>query len=301
MISDADVAFYRANGFLVASGIVDDGLLAELRAVTDTIVAGAYGLPDHTDVYDLEPNHRPERPRVRRIKRPDLVHPLYARTARYPPLVSALIRLLGPNVRHQGGILNMKSAGYGAPLEWHQDWPFYPHTNDDLLVAGIFLDDIDDENGPVTFVSGTHRGPVYDHHHEGRFVGAIQPDAIAPLVPKAVKATGPAGSVSFHHCRVVHGSALNRTSRPRRILFYEMQAADAWPIMGIANHYSADPEHAYDVYNSRLVAGEPTNRPRMENIPVQLPLPKPLLRGSIYQAQSTLTKTFFERYEETTP
>jgi phytanoyl-CoA hydroxylase len=43
----------------------------------------------------------------------------------------------------------MKSAGYGAPVEWHQDWAFYPHTNDDLAAVGIMLDDCDLENGPI--------------------------------------------------------------------------------------------------------------------------------------------------------
>jgi hypothetical protein len=29
----------------------------------------------------------------------------------------------------------MKSAGFGAAVEWHQDWAFYPHTNDDLAAS----------------------------------------------------------------------------------------------------------------------------------------------------------------------
>lgn len=28
-----------------------------------------------------------------------------------------------------------------------QDWAFYPHTNGSVLAAGIFLDDVDEENG----------------------------------------------------------------------------------------------------------------------------------------------------------
>ena len=26
--------------------------------------------------------------------------------------------------------------------EWHQDWAFYPHTNDDLLAVGVAIDDM---------------------------------------------------------------------------------------------------------------------------------------------------------------
>ena len=37
----------------------------------------------------------------------------------------------------------MKAPEYGSPVEWHQDWAFYPHTNDDLLAVGVMLDDCD--------------------------------------------------------------------------------------------------------------------------------------------------------------
>src|ERR1041385_1962866 len=118
--------------------------------------------------------------------------------------------LIGPNLRLQGSKLNMKAAQYGSPVEWHQDWAFYPHTNDDILAIGVMLDDMDLENGPLMVVPGSHRGPTYDHHGEdGRFCGMIDPTTIPELIAKAVPLTGKAGSMSFHHVRAVHGSALN--------------------------------------------------------------------------------------------
>ena len=47
--------------------------------------------------------------------------------------------------QHEGG-------GYGAAVEWHQDWAFYPHTNDDLLAIGIYLDDCGPDNGPLMVI-----------------------------------------------------------------------------------------------------------------------------------------------------
>ena len=44
--------------------------------------------------------------------------------------------------------------------------------------------------------------------------------------------TGPAGSMSFHHVRTLHGSAQNTSSRDRHLLLYEYAAADAWPLIG---------------------------------------------------------------------
>jgi phytanoyl-CoA hydroxylase len=79
-------------------------------------------------------------------------------------------------VRFDTGKLNMKSAGFGAPVEWHQDWAFYPHTDGDLAAVGIMPDDCGIENGPMMVIPGSHQGPVYDHHGpDGRFCGAIDP------------------------------------------------------------------------------------------------------------------------------
>ena len=77
---------------------------------------------------------------------------------RHPALIDILTTLIGPGVRFQTSKLNMKSAGYGAAVEWHQDWAFYPHTNDDLLAVGVMLDDVEDINGPMQVIPGSHRG-----------------------------------------------------------------------------------------------------------------------------------------------
>ncbi len=83
--------------------------------------------------------------------------------SRNPKRVELLTDLWG-SLRYDSGKLNMKSAGYGAPIEWHQDWAFYPHTNEDLAAVGIMIDDVDMENGPMMVVPGSHKGPIHDHH-----------------------------------------------------------------------------------------------------------------------------------------
>jgi hypothetical protein len=75
---------------------------------------------------------------VRRLKAPHAIHPVYMRASRNPKVVELLTDLWG-SLRYDSGKLNMKSAGYGAPIEWHQDWAFYPHTNEDLAAVGIMI------------------------------------------------------------------------------------------------------------------------------------------------------------------
>src|SRR5690242_20321602 len=214
----------------------------QMKTVIADLIAKAKGVTKHTEVYDLEPSHTPERPRVRRIKKPNLVHPLFWNFAKSPKMIDVLTRLLGPNVRLHGSKLNMKDPQYGSPVEWHQDWAFYPHTNDDLLAVGVMLDDVEMENGPMLVLPGTHKGPVHDHHDaDGYFCGAMDPDACRGLdFAKAVPVTGRAGSMSFHHVRLVHGSAQNVSDKPRTLLLYEFAAADAWPLAGVPDLASFD-------------------------------------------------------------
>src|SRR5437016_6095867 len=257
MISDKDVATYRETGWLVVERVFDAAELASARQRIAEVVAASGSVTEHTDVYDLEPNHRPDAPRVRRIKTPHKHFPLFWDLARSPKLVSILQKLLGPEVRLHGSKINMKAPHYGSPVEWHQDWAFYPHTNDDLLAVGVMLDDTTVENGAMLVLPGTHRGPVYDHHSEGSFCGAMDPSAVDLDFSKAVPTTGPAGSMSFHHVRLVHGSAQNTSDRPRTLLLYEYAAADAWPLLGVSN--LAD-------FDGRLIAGPPTLEPRLERV-----------------------------------
>jgi ectoine hydroxylase-related dioxygenase (phytanoyl-CoA dioxygenase family) len=287
MIGDADVEAYRRDGVIVVPSVLGSNTLAELRAVLADIVAGAAAVTAHTDVYDLEPGHTPEAPRVRRIKAPHMVHRLFDEIVRSPAVLDICTKLIGPGLRLHGSKLNMKSAQYGSPVEWHQDWAFYPHTNDDILAIGVLLDDTDLSNGPMLVSPGTHRGPVWNHHAEdGRFIGLIDPDLIRPEIDRAVPCMGPAGSMSFHHVRALHGSAQNTSDRPRNLLLYEVAASDAWPLLGVKD---------FAEYDRRLLAGPSTVTPRLVDVPVRIPLPPPLRQGSIYETQSASQKTFFGR------
>jgi ectoine hydroxylase-related dioxygenase (phytanoyl-CoA dioxygenase family) len=288
MISDELLQAYRSEGVIVVPDVLETNTLARVRTVLVELVAGAAGVTEHTDVYDLEPGHTREDPRVRRIKAPHKVHPIFDEIVRSEPVISILTKLIGPGLRLHGSKLNLKSAQYGSPVEWHQDWAFYPHTNDDILAVGVLLDDCDLENGPMLVTPGSHTGPtMWDHHDEdGCFAGLIDPDLIQDEIKRAVPCTGKAGSMSFHHVRALHGSATNTSNRPRNLLLYEVAASDAWPLMGVKD---------FAEFDSRLLVGESVVAPRMTNVPVRIPLPPAKRQGSIYETQSASKKSYFTR------
>jgi phytanoyl-CoA hydroxylase len=146
------------------------------------------------------------------------------------------------------------------------------------------LDDTTTENGAMLVVPGTHKGPTFNHHDaDGYFCGAMDPDTCGVDFSKAIPCEGPAGSASFHHVRLVHGSAQNTSTKPRGLLLYEVTAGDAFPLMGVSN---------YSDFKSRLLFGDESVVPRFKEAPVRMPLPPAKNQGSIYENQ-TAGKRFF--------
>ena len=286
------IAFYEEHGYLVLENRLPTDVLAMLRSEIARFEDEARRLTASDDRLDLEDTHTPDRPRLRRIKLPHRISdPI--RALMTSDLILAPARdLIGPDLRLHTTKLNMKSAGYGAAVEWHQDYAFYPHTNDDILAIGVIIDDMGPENGPLMVFPGSHKGPVYDHHVDGVFAGAFLPEAVGLDVKDAVQLTGPAGSISIHHGRIVHGSALNTSDRARRILFYEMMAADAFPIMGSMTKWDGIAD-----YDTRMLCGETTLNPRLKDIPVRIPQPQPDVPISIYEIQKGLKSRAFETIE----
>lgn len=277
MLSSDQIHFYRENGYLAVEGVVPAPLIAEARQAVNDLVERSRAVTDHTSLYDLEPGHSPAQPRVRRLKEPCAVHPVFDRINRLPALLDIVQGLIGPGIRYQGSKLNMKAAEYGSPVAWHQDLAFYPHSNDDLLAVGIALDDCTLENGCMLMVPGSHHWPILDHHQSGVFVGAVDVDQAGVDTSGAVPVTVAAGGISLHHCRMLHGSATNTSSQPRRLFLLQLAATDAWPCLGVSDMAQFD---------SWVLRGEPVTSFRVKEMDIRVPLPKHERQGSVYEIQT---------------
>jgi phytanoyl-CoA hydroxylase len=285
MLTQAQIEEYNDVGAIVVPNVLTPAEVRTLSDVTDGFVQRARGLTAHTDIYDLEDSHTAENPRVRRIKAANLRDPAYAALTRHPKIIAVLQSLWGPHIRFDAAKLNMKCAGFGAPVEWHQDWAFYPHTNDDLAAVGVMFDDMAMENGPLMIIPGSHKGPTFDHHADGIFCGAMDPANRDVDYTNAIALTGNAGSITVHHVRAVHGSAPNVSDRDRRLLLFQFRAADAWPILGFPGGIKA--------FDDLMVAGQP-QQPRLAPAPIRLPLPPAALQGSLYENQKGMKTRFFD-------
>ena len=292
VLTDDQIASYDEQGYLVLERHLPDAWIDTIRAEIARFEDEARGMTASNDRLDLEDSHTPEAPRLRRIKLPHKISDPIRELMFSDHILAPARDLIGPDIRLHTTKLNMKSAGYGAAVEWHQDYAFYPHTNDDILAIGVIIDDMAPENGPLMVYPGSQKGPVFDHHANGVFAGGFVPEDVGLNIADAVELTGPAGSISIHHGRIVHGSALNTSDRPRRILFFEMMAADAFPIMGSMTKWDG-----IEDYNTRLLCGEPTLNPRLKDIPVRIPQPQPDVPISIYEIQKGLKKRAFGTIE----
>ena len=282
MLRQAEINAYHKNGYLVVNNVLNDAEVQELRKVTDYFVDQSRAFSEHTDVFDLEPGHTAAEPRLRRLKSPVQQHEIYDQIMRHAGILDIVEDLLSPGVRTNGDKLNMKSPQFGSPVEWHQDWAFYPHTNDDLLAVGVCMDDCLVENGCMLVIPGSHKGPILDHNQDGHFCGAVTEEV--KNADEAVPMEVYAGGISLHHVRTLHASALNTSPYPRRLLLFQMRALDAWPLMGFGD---------WEDFNSNILRGEPTNKARVTDVPVRMPLPPSLKTGSIYEQQTVLEKPIF--------
>src|SRR5437868_1302415 len=221
MLSPQQIEFYREQGYIGVDGVFSAAEIEELRSITDGFVEQSRAVTKNDAVFDLEPTHTPEQPRLRRLKDPIKQHDVYRRALHHPKVLAIVSQLIGPNLLTNGNKLNMKLANVGSAVEWHQDWAFYPQTNDDLLAVGVAMDEATLENGCLLVIPGSHRGPVLDHHQDGVFAGAIDAERDAAQVERPVPVLVKAGGMSVHHVRALHGSVPNRSEKPRRPLLYQ--------------------------------------------------------------------------------
>ncbi len=285
-ISQDQINFYNEKGYLIVEDVLSQDEIKELGKITDNFVEKSKKITKHNEDFDLEPGHSKENPKLRRIKKPEKQHSIYKKTLMHPKILDVVEDLIGPNIRTLGGKLNMKAPGGGAQVEWHTDWAFYPHTNDDILEVGIPLDDMEIENGCLMAIPGSHKWEAISHHEDGVFVGAVSEKdfKMEDAVPFVLKA----GSISLHHVRALHGSAPNMSNRPRRLLLQGYLAADAFPLQS-----NLSTSEDWNEWNSNMLRGESTNRPRLENVPVVFPQPKPEGAGSIFEIQENLKKSHY--------
>ena len=257
------------DGCLVVEDAVSPAMLDALRADFGAWVEESrahtqdYGeTMDGRPRFDLQPGHTSDQPGLRRVQSPEEVSEVYADAMRSSKMADYCAELLGPNIRFHHGKVNSKLPGTATKVKFHQDFPFEPMTNDDMITCLLFIDDVTLENGPLEVVPGTHKGPLYSHWHNGVFTGAVSDDVFEEHKENIEKCTGKAGSVCLMHASLLHGSAPNLSDGPRTLYITTFYAEDAIEL---------SPNHLPSTLTHELVRGEVTGRVRCTPYEMQLP------------------------------
>ena len=288
MLDPKQIEEYHEHGYLLVENALDAGQLEQLQSITRELIEQSRTVTVSDAVFDLDQGHSSDHPRLTRIKTPHEVDPAFRAILHSERITECLQALLGPHVRLQNSKLNTKAGQGGAAVEWHQDWGFYPHTNDDMLALGFMLSDITEEDGPLLVVPGSHRGPVLPHSNDTCFCGAVDPGHPDAHLDKAVALTGKAGSMSIHHVRLLHGSAPNLSASARLLLLYECCAADAWPINGSQSAYTGlDQTQIWNKLQQNMICGQQPLHARLADVPVLMPLPAAPDASSIFKVQQS--------------
>lgn len=236
-------AYFR-DGYLLLERIVPMEIIERLRATTAEMVQESRQVTRSDAKWDLENGHSALRPRLRRLSAPCDHHPAYwDYVSGFLADISA--DLLGPDVKFHHSKLNFKSAEGGTEVKWHQDIQFWPHTNYSLLTIGTYIHDCGVENGALGVIPGSHDGPLFDQYNDkGQWTGCLQEADLGRIASdKAVYLSGPAGSLTIHHCRTVHGSAVNDSPADRPLLLATLASSDAMAYTG--NPIKSRYEHAH--------------------------------------------------------
>ena len=228
-LSEGDLNFYEENGYLTFEQLFTESELhpyieelTRLRNDEETKNA------DHTIT-------EPGSGEVRSIFAVDKHNELLRRICHHPRLVGIARQLLGSEVYIHQSRINFKPGFKGKEFYWHSDFETW-HVEDGMphmraVSCSLSLTPNTPHNGPLMVIPGSHKSFLscvgqtpedhYKHSLKKQEYGVPDRAGLAQMVEEGgiVAPTGPAGSVTFFECNLMHGSNSNITPQPRSNIF----------------------------------------------------------------------------------
>jgi ectoine hydroxylase-related dioxygenase (phytanoyl-CoA dioxygenase family) len=126
----------------------------------------------------------------------------------------AEVRLVG-----DAAFAKPRSGSFGNRTIWHQDAPNFPFDRRGFLTFWIAVDDIEVEEGPLTFLPGSHRigllGAI-DGSGEETPLETLLTDDDRRYLSDPVTFAQKAGDATVHDGSLLHSAVSNTARRPRR-------------------------------------------------------------------------------------
>jgi ectoine hydroxylase len=243
-LSSEQIDAYHHEGFLMLpTDFLPPATVAGLLAAVPDILA-------------VEGDHRileRDGTTVRSVYGPHRSHSTVAGFSRLPGLLGAATQVLGDGVYVHQSKVNVKAAFDGDRWEWHQDYVNWLDKDGiqspNLVNVAVFLDEVTEFNGPLTFIPGSHRDGLLagtdsttmprGYEDSADWVATltatekfqVDRDVLTRLARQNGMAApkGPAGSVLFFHSNVLHTSMPNLSPFSRRMLILVYNAVSNPP------------------------------------------------------------------------
>jgi hypothetical protein len=155
--------------------------------------------------------------------------------ATHPSIVALVEAVIGRKVelQHSKMINKYATQGVASKVKWHQDYPFFPHTNYDICALGFHFDDEFEGAGAIDFLEGSHKGGLIPHcdAQTGEFKYEIVDPSFDPSNYVRTAAVCSAGDITIHHGNTIHASS-PISNHKRRVLYIQYRAIDAIQIAG---------------------------------------------------------------------
>jgi ectoine hydroxylase-related dioxygenase (phytanoyl-CoA dioxygenase family) len=269
--SDEEVRDYAEHGWYLSKKLFSDAQIDALVAASDQFYAGhrdrtlpvrppnlAYWQQSDGDVQRHHDYIHYESQQIGDILRSPLVGAVAARLAG-----TSQIRIFQGTMIYKPPIVGEVSN----LVPWHIDRHYWQIcTSERMLTAFIPFHDCGEEMGTITMIDGSHLWKEIPGDDSTRHFAKRDRHELEQLLQATAEFNNsevrrvpmiiPKGHMSFHHCRIFHGSGHNRSGRPRRAISLHLQDGEnSWRPYRKATGDLVVYNH--DVLVRKTAAGEP--------------------------------------------
>ena len=217
-LTQEQIDHFQENGYLACGKVLDDEEVELLRREYDLEFEKAWQENSLRNLsvdnkVDLEGKKNASQQMLQIMQMCE--RNLHFRRLLYNERILDLVQdLMGPNLMLFHDQALFKPARTGGPVFWHQDNAYWRCRPSSLVSCWITLDDVDEENGAMQVIPGSHRKPIW--HERSQKTDSLLDVESQVDAGKAVIVELPAGGCMLHHCQTLHHTQANSTDRQRR-------------------------------------------------------------------------------------
>jgi ectoine hydroxylase-related dioxygenase (phytanoyl-CoA dioxygenase family) len=225
VLTKEQIEFYHREGYLKLEGLMPPEEIERMKVIYDRLFEAQVGRKTG-EFFDLAGRDEDNKPKTAQLMNPSKFAPeLASGEWQYKVNATAIAKQLqGEKSYFRQDLAICKPAKSAAPTMWHQDSAYNdPKFDYDNLNVWIPLQDVNEENGCMSFVPRSHiKKEILKHHRPDPKVEGIE--CLEVDLKKATPMHLPAGGCTIHHARLLHYASGNHSNGPRRafILEYEV-------------------------------------------------------------------------------